>query len=104
MYSAGLVVFWIIICGDDLTTMRYIDSVNIGRELIAIAAEMFNSETFVVLLPVHGYRNDTSLVPISNMPRAGTANRNTAAQRKILGIVIDHFKVFLGELRIEIEE
>ncbi|PHH49739.1 hypothetical protein CFIMG_006276RA [Ceratocystis fimbriata CBS 114723] len=62
-----------------------------------MAAEMFDSETFVVLLPVHGYGNDASLVPISNVPSAGTTNRDTAAQRKILGIVINHDTVLSGK-------
>lgn len=80
------------------------DSVNVGRQLAAMAAEMFNGKTIVVLLPVHGYRDDPSLVPIDNMPGAWPTNGDIAAQAKVLGVIVNHVDLFFVAQGVRIQE
>ena len=68
-----------------------------------MAAEMFNGNTLVILLPVHSYRNHTSPVPIGNVPGAWPPDRDVATQTKVLGIVVDHVAVIFGDQCFGIE-
>lgn len=96
MYAARLIMLCIGIHRDDLTSVRYIDPVYVGRELAAVAAEMFDSNTLVVLLPIHSHRNHPSLVPIDNVPGAWPTHEDVATQGKIPGIVVNHVAMFLA--------
>lgn len=75
--------------------------VDIEGQLAAMAPEVFDGSTLIVLLPIHGYRNHSSLVPVGDVPGAWPTDGDVTTQREKLGLLINHdFGIFDDQVSV----
>lgn len=90
VHAGGLVVVGVGRDRDQLAVLRYVDGVYVRSEGIDVLPEVCDGNILALLFLVHGNSDDTSLIPVEDIPRAWPPGRESAAGGEIPPLLVDH--------------